>query len=94
MNRFDKSCIRAFFTLPPHLLQLTNTYTETLYRKPFSLKLRTANSIEYKETKFFIIWFDHPDTLSEESLIDLSFRDFSYYKIPPVVLIREHRQMK
>lgn len=89
MKRFDKSCIRAFFTLPKHLLELPNSFVETKYSKPFNEELRTASSMIYNETKFFPIWFDNPDDIKDNQLIDLSFRDFSDYNVPPVVLIRK-----
>lgn len=89
MNRFDRSCIRAFFTLPPHLLNIEGTTTQTLFNKPFNPKLRDAGSITYNEIKHYIIWFDDPQALTETDFIDLSFRDFSTKGIVPVVLIRK-----
>lgn len=89
MNRFDRSCIRSFFTLPPHLQSVEGTTTLTAHNQPFKESLRDANSIIQKDKKFYIIWFDEPDTLTAEDRIDLSFRDFSLFDIPPVVLIRK-----
>lgn len=88
MNRFDKSCVRAFFTLPKHLTELPNSWTLTLSGKPFNTELQTASSIVYGSTKYFIIWFDSPDQMDIDTKIDLSFRDFSFYDMVPVVLIR------
>ena len=89
MNRFDRSCIRAFFTLPPHLLNIEGTTTQTLFNKPFAPKLRDAGSIIRDKIKYYIIWFDDPETLTESDSIDFSFRDFSSEGIVPVVLIRK-----
>lgn len=89
LNRFDRSAIRAFFTLPQHLLEKENIFIETIYSKPFKKVLYLASSIRYKGTSFYPIWFDDPASLKEEDKIDLSFRDFSAYQQPPVVLIRK-----
>lgn len=92
MNRFDKSCIRGFFTLPAHLRETPNAFVETLHAKPFHSSLQGASSVTYKQKTFYIIWFDDPTSIEPESLIDLSFRDFTFYKMVPVVLIRKSIQ--
>lgn len=89
MNRFDRSCVRAFFTLPPHLRNLEGTTTQTLFNKPFKNSLKNAGSIVMDTKKYYIIWFDDPESLTQSDSIDLSFRDFSVFGIPPVVLIRK-----
>ena len=89
MNRFDKTCIRAFFTLPEHLRNVPETSYFTLHAKPFNPVLRNSASITREGIKYYIIWFDDPEFIEESSTIDLSFRDFSHYSIPPTVLIRK-----
>lgn len=89
MNRFDKTCVRAFFTLPEHLRNVPNTSYFTLHSKKFNPVLRDSASITRDGIKYYIIWFDDPTTIDESDTIDLSFRDFSYYSIPPTVLIRK-----
>lgn len=88
LNRFERAAIRAFFTLPSSLVELPNSFTETLRHKPFKKEIISA-SIKYKGTIFYPIWFDDPSSLKEGDIIDISFRDFSYYSQPPVVLIRK-----
>ena len=88
MNRFEKSCIRSFFTLPDSIKSLPNAFEETIYARPFNPALEGAGSIIYKGTKYYITWFDFPENLEGE-YIDLSFRDFSANNMPPIVLIRK-----
>lgn len=89
MNRFDRSCIRSFFTLPKYLLTYPNSKTWTERGKPFKQNLSEANAIQKNEINYYIIWLDDPAGFSESDRIDLSFRDFSAYQIPPYVLIRK-----
>ena len=88
MNRFEKSCIRSFFTLPDSIKSLPDAFEETIYARPFNPALEGAGSITYKGTKYYITWFDFPENLEGE-YVDLSFRDFSSYNMPPIVLIRK-----
>lgn len=88
MNRFEKSCIRSFFTLPDSIKSLPDAFEETIYARPFNPTLEGAGSITYKGTKYYITWFDFPENLEGE-YVDLSFRDFSSYNMPPIVLIRK-----
>lgn len=89
LNRFDKTCIRAFFTLPEHLRNILHTKYFNIHSKPFNPVLRDSSSIIKDKVKYYIIWFDDPEIIQETDTIDLSFRDFSHYLIPPTVLIRK-----
>ena len=91
MNRFDRSCIRAFFTLPANLQKYPGTTSWTEYSRPFNEGLKTANAITKDGVVFYIIWMDDPESISTKSKIDLSFRDFSKEGIVPVVLIRQNK---
>lgn len=94
MNRFDRSCIRAFFTLPPALVNYPNTKVTTEYNRPFNSALRTAGSIVKDNIIYYIIWMDDPVKIPDKGRIDLSFRDFSFHGIVPVVLIRHNQYLQ
>ena len=89
LNRFDKTCIRAFFTLPEHLRNISQTKYFNIHSKQFNPILRDSASITKDSIKYYIIWFDDPTSITDSDSIDLSFRDFSHYAIPPTVLIRK-----
>lgn len=89
MNRFDRSCIRSFFTLPSHLINYPNSSLFTERAKKFNPLLLTASFILRNDIKYYIFWLDNPENILDSALIDLSFRDFSFYDLPPCVLIRK-----
>ena len=89
LNRFERSCIRSFFTLPPHLKEYPNSTSWTEKNKSFSPSLLSANSIQKDEKEYYIIWLDSPEEINTYDRLDLSFRDFSYYSLPRYVLIRK-----
>lgn len=91
LNRFEKSCIRSFFTLPQNLREKPNSKSFLL--KDQKLKsipnISEINSINKDGIKYYIIWLSNPHDLNPGDSLDLSFRDFSYYEIIPYVLIRK-----
>lgn len=89
MNRFDRSCIRSFFTLPSHLINYPNSHLITERSKKYNPLLLNKSFIEKDNIKYYIFWLDDPESMKENDLIDLSFRDFSFYQLPPCVLIRK-----
>lgn len=88
LSRIERSWIRSFFTLPQSLRNLPNSLTFQRRASPWVPNLENAAHISIKGNRYYIIWLELPESLINKP-IDLSFRDFSFYNEPPVVLIRE-----